>query len=67
MLQGAFNLTGKNIDFCDTVYFIAEKFYTDGSIGTGNRENFYYVAPDAESASFEVHVVAGVLYFYQTL
>ena len=49
---------GNGIDFADSVDFISEKFYPNGSPGPIGRVNFQGIPPDTEFIAGEIQIVS---------
>ena len=56
-----FDLTGKHIDLCDPVDFIAEKLYTDRTVRVVGREDLQSISTYPEGTAVKIHFIPGVL------
>ena len=58
MRYNRLNFSGNDIYFGNTIYFIAEKFYTNSRIAPACRKDLYNVSPYTEFISLKSNIVA---------
>ena len=61
MVQFILDLSCQDINLCNPVYFVAEKFNPVSKTLVKCGDDFQYIPADAEGSSLKIHLVAVVL------